>query len=152
MAGRFSVDSIDVGPDDLAGQLPAFGRLLRFIAGPDRPDYLLAELETPIRHDTTLERLRSAGVDLTRVDPEVVKAAADGAVALTVQVIVMAARIVGQQVHRGMVGLPVNVAYALSGAVHAAERLDFALCLPVAVGFVTDRDPPSPPAPSAPSG
>ena len=152
MAGRFSIDSIDVGPDDLAGQLPVFGRLLRFIAGPDRPDYLLAELDAPIRHDTTLEQLRSAGVDLTRVDPEVVNAAADGAVALTVRVIVMAARIVGQQVHRGMVGLPVNVAYTLSGAVRSAEQLEFALCLPVAVGFVTDRDPPPPPAPLPPCG
>jgi hypothetical protein len=37
MAGRFSIDSIDVGPDELAVQLPVSGQLLRFIAGPDRP-------------------------------------------------------------------------------------------------------------------
>lgn len=152
MAGRFSIDSIDVGPDELAAQLPASGQLLRFIAGPDRPDYLLAELDTPISHTTTLDDLRAAGVDLARVDTAVVGATADGSVTLTVRALVMASRITGQRVHRGMQGLQVNVAYTLTDAVLSADQLEFALCLPVAVGFITDRDPPPTPDPSAPTG
>lgn len=142
MAGRFSIDAIDLGPDDLAPQLPIEGQLLRFIAGPDRPDYFLGRLDRPIRHSTALEHLRAAGVDVTRTDPAFVVVGADGSAELAIHVLVMAARVTGQQVHRGMVRLPVNIAYVLSGAVLDAERLEFALCLPVAVGFASDRDPP----------
>lgn len=144
MAGRFSIDAIDIGPDDLTAQLPLTGRLRRMLPGPDRPDYVLAELDRPVTHRTTIDV--AAGVDLTRVDSALVRVADGGALMISTPILVLAARMVGQQVHQGMVRFPVNIAYALSGSLPAAERLEFALCLPVAVGFITDRDGDAPPA------
>lgn len=40
---------VDVGPDDLPGQLPLKLTLLRQLPGPDRPDYWLAKPNRPIR-------------------------------------------------------------------------------------------------------
>lgn len=144
MAGRFSIDRIDVGPDDLEGQLPLLGQLLRFIPGPDRPDYVLVALDRPVRHRTSLDALASSGVDLARIEAPV--PLDDHEVEVRVATLVLAARMVGAQVHQGMVDLAVNIAFVLGAEVLDAEQLDFAVCLPVAVGFITDRDPLPPPA------
>ena len=141
MAGRFSIDAIDVGPDDLPGQLPALGQLRRVIPGPDRPDYVIAQLDTPLRHHTTLDKLRHAGVDVAGVDAGIVHVEQDGAATITADVIVMAARLVGQQVHQGMQRFPVNLALALNGSVRSGEQLEFKNCLPIAVAMISDRDP-----------
>ena len=46
---NFLISSVDHEPDDLSGQLPLRGRLLRRIVGPPRrPEYWLAEVAAPV--------------------------------------------------------------------------------------------------------
>ena len=42
------VTSVDSAPEELYAQAPFTARVLRQIPGPDRPDYLLAELSQPL--------------------------------------------------------------------------------------------------------
>lgn len=135
----FTIDALDVGPADLAAQLPVAARLRRMIPGPDRPDYCLAVLTAPLRHRTTHEGLLAAGVAVDRVEDFMVATAEDGTVDLTVGALVLCARLVGQQVHQGMQRFPVNLALVLNREVLGADLLDFRLCLPVGVGLITDR-------------
>lgn len=134
----FSLDALDVGPADLAAQFPATARLRRVIPGPDRPDYCLAVLSAPLRHRTTRAGLLAAGA-VDRVEGFMIATAEDGTVDLTVGALVLCARIVGQQVHAGMRGFPVNLALVLNREVLGAEALELALCLPVGVALITDR-------------
>lgn len=135
----FSIDELDVGPPDLAAQLPATARLRRVIPGPDRPDYCLAVLTAPLRHRTTHAGLVAAGVAVDRVEDFMIAAAEDGTVDLTIGALVLCARLVGQQVHQGMQRFPVNLAFVLHREVLGADLLDFALCLPVGVALISDR-------------
>ena len=48
MAARLRVTSVDSAPEDLYEQVPFTARLLRKVAGPDMPDYWLAELDKPL--------------------------------------------------------------------------------------------------------
>lgn len=138
----FTVNALDVGPDDLAAQLPVTAQLRRMIPGPDRPDYCLAVASAPIRHRTTIAQLTAAGVALDRIEGFMLRAASDGSAELTIGALVLAARVVGQQVHQGMTRFPVNLAYVLNREVLTAPVLDFSLCLPIGVGLITDRSAP----------
>lgn len=138
----FTIDALDVGPADLAAQLPVAARLRRMIAGPDRPDYCVALTSAPIRHRTTIAQLTAAGVAVDRIEDFMIRTGADGAAELTIGALVLAARVLGQQVHQGMTRFPVNLAYVLNREVLTAPVLDFSVCLPVGVGFITDRSGP----------
>ena len=77
----FTVTSIDAAPSELEAQVPFRFSLLRSVEGPDRPDYWLARLESPLQwNDGARQRTathivvspRHAGVELSRVTPKVV--------------------------------------------------------------------------------
>ncbi len=135
----FSIDRMDVGPDDLAAQLPVRARLLRVIAGPDRPDYCLAVAEQPIRHRTSLEQLRAAGVDPAKADPQMIRVNDDGSVDLLVFGLVLAARLQGEQLHAGMRDLATGLAYVVDNTLLNDATLDLRKALYVAVVDITDR-------------
>lgn len=140
---RFSIDSIDVGADDLVPQLPRTGRLLRVVPGPDRPDYCLAVLDEALTHRTSLSVLESLGVDPAAADPRMIRVHEDGTVDLLVFGIVIAARMAGAQVHAGMRDFPVALAYVVDNTAMADELLDLHKVLYVAVAMVTDLGQPS---------
>ena len=48
-ASKLSITSVDLGPEELQGQIPLLIELLRELPGPDRPDYWLGRAVNPIR-------------------------------------------------------------------------------------------------------
>lgn len=140
----FSIDRMDVGPEDLPAQLPVRARLVRVIAGPDRPDYCLAVADRPLRHRTSLEQLRAAGVDPASADPQMIRVDEDGAVDLLVFGLVFAARVQGEQLHAGMRGLAAGLAYVVDNTLLRDPVLDLRKALYVAVVDVADRSDDTP--------
>jgi hypothetical protein len=108
-APDFRVTSVDYEPADLAGQVPFDGTLLRSIAGPDRPDYWLAELVKPLAWD-------------------------DNGHTRMISHIVLAARYEGQTIERGFQRLTVGIAYVTDPSLLSDAKLDFAKCSYVAIG------------------
>lgn len=127
----FTIDSVDLGPPELAAQLPIRAELRRVIPGPDRPDYCLAVLDTPIVFRPP------AGFDLSRSSPDYLRQDAAGPI-IYVPAIVVAARAVGDQLHPGMKGLGVALAYVIDNTVARDEVIDFAKLHYAAVAFITD--------------
>ena len=115
------VTSVDQAPDELYGQTPFAARVLRQIPGPDRPDYLLAELARP------LTWLR------------------DGTPVL-VRHLVLCARWVGGVVSPGSTHLPINIAYVVDSSVLTDAKLDFAKCHYSAIGTADVAAEPTPPS------
>ena len=151
MAGetRFSIDNIDLGPDDLPAQLPKAGRLLAVRPGPDRPDYCVGVLDEAIWYRTTVDALRDGGVDLAAADPDMIRVGEDGSVLLQVFGVIFAARIAGEAPHPGMRNFPVALAYVFDNTLLRDERIDFAKVIYAAVAFVTNVTEPAPtPAPA----
>lgn len=140
-APRFSIDSVDVGPDDLAGQLPRIAELRRIVPGPDRPDYCLCVLDEPITHRTSLEVLHGLGIDPAAADPQMIRVHDDGTVDLLVFGVVIAARIAGEQMHAGMRGFPVVLAYVVDNTAMRDPELVFSKVLYAAVALITDVPP-----------
>lgn len=112
-------DELEVGPHDLAGQLPLEGELLYPIPGPDRPDYCLVLLRRPLTF-----RL-PADVDPSRFAPEFLSHLPDGGVVATVPLLVIAARYQGTQIAPDLKDLWVNVAYVTDNSVAQDAQLDF---------------------------
>ena len=141
-----TIDGIDLGPDDLAAQLPRYAELLRPIPGADRPDYALAVMkDTPLTFDTTLSALRAGGVDPATADPDLIRFAPDGErVRLFVYGLVLAPRLVGDRIHPAMRRLPVALAYVVDNTVMRDESLDFAKCYYAGVAFISSVPPADP--------
>ena len=103
------VTSVDSAPEELYAQAPFTARVLRQIPGPDRPDYLLAELSQPL----TWHR---------------------DAAQIPVSHLVLCARWVGGVVAPGATHLPINIAYVVDPSVLNDTKLDFAKCYYSAIG------------------
>lgn len=111
------IHSVDHAPDDLYGQTPLRGRLLRKIAKQDRPDqfrtasgdYWLAELGTPLSWTK------------------------DG-VTRTIRHLVLAARWEGTSIQPGA-KLPVGIAYVVDDSLLSSQSFDFAQVEYVAIGM-----------------
>ena len=106
---RIRVTEVDSAPGDLYAQVPFEIDLLRQIPGPDRPDYWLGKLTSPLKWAT------------------------NGTNNLVTHVIVTA-RWVGGQFQAGMQRTPVNIAYVVDQSVLQDPKLDFAKCAYVAIG------------------
>ena len=97
------VTSVDSAPEELYAQTPFTARVLRQIPGPDRPDYLLAELSQPL----TWHR---------------------DAAQIPVSHLVLCARWVGGVVAPGAIHLPINIAYVVDPSALKNTKLDFGKC------------------------
>ena len=119
------IDSVDHAPDDLYGQIPLRGQLVRTIAKQDRTDrfrtasgdYWLAELRTPL--------------SWTR----------DG-VTRTIRHLVLAARWEGTSIQPGAT-IPVGIAYVVDDSVLSSPSFDFTQAEYVAIGMAKVSGPSS---------
>jgi hypothetical protein len=101
--------SVDSAPEDLYGQIPFTARLLRKVAGPDKPDYWLAELENSLSW-------------------------VDAGVSRQITHIVVATRYEGQTITEDFTRLIVGVAYVTDPSALSDADLSFAKCRYVAIG------------------
>ena len=108
---RFELTDVDDAPDDLYGQIPCQGVLVRRLPGPDRPDYWLARLVTPLRWS-------------------------DEGTVRTVDHLVLAARLVGQSIDGPFVSLTVGVAFVVDDTLLADASLRFEKVRYVAIGTI----------------
>lgn len=106
---NFEVITVDYAPEDMYAQVPFRMKLLREVAGPDRPDYWLAKLEKPILW------------------------AAEGA-NLSIFHIVVSARYVGVRIVPDTRSVTVGIAYVVDETLVSDELLDFRKCRYVAIG------------------
>jgi len=110
---QLTITSIDMGPEELAAQTPIVVELLREIPGDDRPDYWLGEARRPIR------------------------SVKDGA-ERSITHLILAARCEGAVIRPGVQQLPIGIAFVTDASLLEDERLDFAKCDYVAIGFSSE--------------
>lgn len=135
----FVLTRLDLGPAELEAALPLRADALRVMPGSDRPDYLLARFERPLKYRTPV------GFDMSRADPSL-RGTDERGDFVIVQGIVVCARFVGQGFRSGMRDLAVNIAYVIDNSLAADTTVDFAKLEYVAVGFVDDVSAPAVPA------
>jgi hypothetical protein len=129
----FVLTRLDLGPAELESALPLRADALRVMPGSDRPDYLLARFERPLKYRTPV------GFDMARADPALRGRDEDGEFVI-VQGIVVCARFVGQGFTSGMRDLAINLAYVIDNSVANDATVDFAKLEYVAVGFIDDAE------------
>ncbi len=135
----------DDAPEELSWQVPVRGELFRLMPGPDRPDYSVMLLEHPLRFYPV------EGFDLARIGTDRLVEDRQGRRMVAVHALVLTARYVGQQLHPGMVDLPVNVAYVLDHSLVEDSAVDLAKIEFAGVGFLTEgMDEPRPASPATP--
>ena len=111
------IDSVDYAPEDLYEQTPVRARLLRKVAGNDRPDYWIAELHAPLSWTK------------------------DGT-ARSISHLVLAARWQGTSILPGAT-LAVGIAYVTDDALLTSDRFDFNQAEYVAIGMARVSGDPS---------
>jgi len=128
-AATFRIDAFDVGLEGHEPLLPATGTMLRWIAGPDRPDYVL------FRFDRPFQWVPGPGVDRTRLSG-LSSGPTPGSVLVPLGL--FAARMAGERPHPGMRDFPVGLAFVLDESVLHAATLDFSQAEYVAVALISD--------------
>jgi hypothetical protein len=109
---RFTVTGID-GPKQLADLAPLATDLVRQIPGPDRPDYWIAALESPIT------------VVIDNLDQRITH-------------FILAPRWEGTTIASGVMHLPLGIAYVTDLSLLDDSTLDFGKCHYVAIGMGSD--------------
>jgi hypothetical protein len=106
------VSSVDYNPPELNEQVPFRFTLLRMLPGPDRPDYWLGSLDTPIRWlDDDRERF--------------------------VEHLVVCARWAGTEIGPGFQNLPIGIAYVTDPTQLDDADMRFDKCRYVAIGVAS---------------
>ncbi len=112
---QLTITTVDYAPEELYDQIPFKVEMLRELPGPDRPDYWLARLETPIRWlDNNIER--------------------------RIRYLVLAARWQGTCIEPGVENLPVGIAYVTDDSLLDDEEVAFEKCRYVAIGISTETE------------
>lgn len=106
---RLRIDNLDLAPEELGRQAPFECTLVRVLRGPDRPDYMLFALSKP---------LDWKGRKATHV--------------------VLAARLAGTSIQRGIRDLPVGIAIVTDPALQSSGGLRFDQVDYAAIGYATD--------------
>jgi hypothetical protein len=110
---KLSISSVDYAPEELYEQTPFIVKLLRQIPGPDRPDYWLGELESPLNWNN-----ENILTEITHL--------------------ILAARWVGTQIEPFVENLPVGIAYVTDPAQLQEKTVDFGKRNYVAIGIATE--------------
>jgi hypothetical protein len=118
-------------------QLPLTAKLTRRLRGPDRDDYFLAIFAHAIKYHP------STKFDWTRSKPEFIATDADGQF-LWIYAVIIASLRAGTQIHAGMKGFPVYVAYVIDHTVGSDDELNFSKCDSIGWGTINDLDVNSP--------
>jgi hypothetical protein len=107
---QLTITSVDHAPEELHEQTPLVVDLLRELPGPDRPDYWLGRVVTPIRWiDQNIER--------------------------TINHVIVSARWEGTRIEPNVTNLPVGIRYVTDASQLEDPALDFAKCRYVAIGL-----------------
>ena len=107
---ELAIFSVDYAPPELYEQTPFKLKLLRMVAGPDRPDYWLGELSKRLFWLKDNHRIQ-------------------------IDYVAVAARWQGTQIEVSVQHLPVGIAYITDHSQLTADTLDFAKCEYVAIGL-----------------
>ncbi len=94
----------DYAPEDMERQLPVSRRLIRMIPGTDRPDYWLAKCDRSVKYGETI-----------------------------VNYLVLAPRLVGAKIEKGMGAILLGVAYVVDESIIQDTTLNFDKCKYVAI-------------------
>jgi hypothetical protein len=116
---------------ELQRQLPIAAKPVRWIPGPDRPDYLLATLERPIRYHPDDQ------FDWGRTQAEFVGTDDDGRF-VWIYAVIVGSLFAGTQMHAGMRNHAVRVAYVIDNTLGRDRELDFAKCDYIGQGSISD--------------
>lgn len=134
--GRFGplvhLSRFDLAAPELTWQLPVNGELYRLMPGSDRPDYSLMVLSRPLHFYVP------SGFDIERVDPGQRVPDRKGRPMVRVHALVVCARFVGQQLHPGMLDVPVNIAFVIDNSLARDETVDFAKIEYAGAGFLSE--------------
>lgn len=132
-----SVDSVETGSDELAVQLPVRAQVLRRLPGPDRPDYSLAGLRSPLRVRSTTHLLAETGVDLAGLDRATTTVHDDGSVVALVYGLVLAPRTAGVRLATPQGAVAVATALVLDTSQMTDRTVRFEKVFYAAVTWVT---------------
>ena len=112
---KLTVTMVDYNPPDLNDQVPFSFALVRQIPGPDRPDYWLGRLDSPLRWvDEGRER--------------------------QVEYVVVSARWQGTQIEPRVEHLPIGIAYVTDPSQMDDAELSFDKCRYVAIGTASETE------------
>lgn len=106
---QYKITDVDYAPEELYSQVPFEVTLLRQMAGPDRPDYWLAELAKPLLWINEGKEV-------------------------TVTHVILAARYVGASIGRGVRTATVGIAYVVDATALNDPSLDLKKCHYSAIG------------------
>jgi hypothetical protein len=106
---NFRIASVDYTSEDINRLAPFMGTLVRKLAGPDRPDYWLAQLSNSIQWQESGRQH-------------------------TVTYLVLAARYVGETIMARAQRLVVGISFVIDSSVVADASLDLSKCRYVAIG------------------
>lgn len=105
------IESIAKGPKELTYQLPVQAKIQKQIPGKDRPDYFLAELETPV---FWVDEKQGINTEVTHL--------------------ILCTKKKSQSIASDMKDVIVAIAYVINDAVLNEPTLDFKKCKYVATG------------------
>jgi hypothetical protein len=141
-----TITRFEQAPDELTWQVPLRGELHRLMPGPDRPDYSLMLLEKPLLF------YPSAELDRARIGADRLVEDRRGRAMVQVHALVLCARFVGQQLHPGMVDLPVNVAYVIDQSLARDASVDPAKIAYAGGGLLSEGAADAEEQPGGPAG
>lgn len=107
---KVEITGIEKGPKELELQLPINAEAIKELPGKDRPDYILAKLETPLLW-VNKEKEISKEIDF----------------------VVLCAKFKGQSVTSNMKDMTVAVAYVIDNSIEQDVTLNFKKCKYIAV-------------------
>lgn len=140
---RFTIDDIDYAQNgsgtphaipELRAQLPVSADAVRQIAASDRDDYYIGVLESPVKYHS------GPDFDWSRPQPQLTGTDDDGRF-VSVLAVVIVALMAGSQVHAGMRGFPVQLAYIVDNTVSEDTELQFAKCDLIGWAMISDATP-----------
>ncbi len=111
---KIEITEITKGPQELDLQLPINAEAIKELPGKDRPDYVLAKLETPI---TWVNKEKNISKEI--------------------ELVVLCAKFKGQKVEAGMKDLTVAIAYVIDNSIEKDVMLNFKKCKYIAVGIAS---------------
>lgn len=107
---NIEITSIEKGPEELELQLPIKAKALKELPGKDRPDYILASLESSI-----LWVNKEKGINKE------------------IDFLVLCAKFKGQSINSDMKSMTIAVAYVIDNSIEQDVMLNFSKCKYVAV-------------------
>lgn len=111
---KVEITEITKGPKELTLQLPISAEALKELPGKDRPDYVLAKLNSPIFWVDEKKKINQE-----------------------IKFVVLCAKFKGQSLKSGVKNITVAIAYVIDNSIEKDVLLDFKKCKYIAVGVAS---------------